>query len=134
MQSTQPESDGEFSFNDRYGVRSSTRWRMPAIVLGIIGLLWIFWAGLHNANPDFRIQLISFAVTGEKEITVRYGINRADAGATTICTLVAKDIDKNVVGQIDEMIEPGPSYVERSTPIATRSAPVTASVLRCRAS
>ncbi len=130
----QPDSEDGFSFNDRYGVRSTTRWRLPAIVLGITGLLWVFWAGLNNANPEFRIQVISFSVTGEKEITLRYGINRANAGATTICTLVAKDIDKNVVGQIDETIEPGPSYLQRLTPIPTRSAPVTASVLRCRVS
>jgi hypothetical protein len=132
MQSTQPDSEGEFSFNDRYGVRPTTRWRLPAIVLGITGLLWIFWAGLNSANPEFRIQVISFSVTGEKEISLRYGITRADAGATTICTLVAKDIDKNIVGQIDETIEPGAAYVELLTPIPARSAPVTASVLRCR--
>jgi len=133
MQSSKPNSSGEFSFNDRYGVRSSKRWRLPAIVLGITGLAWIFWAGLHSANPEFRIEVISFSVTGEREISLRYVIDRADASATTICTLVAKDFDKNVIGQIDETIEPGASHVERLTPIATRSAPVNAAVLRCRA-
>ena len=126
------ESGGEFSFNDRYGIRPTARWIYPALILGIAGVLWVIWAGLHVANPEIRSEVVSYSVTGEREISLRYTINRADPNAIVICTLVAKDIDKTVVGQIDDAIIAGDSRVVRLTPIPTRSTPVTAGIDRCR--
>ena len=50
------------------------------------------------------------------------------------CTLVARDIDKNVIGQIDEVIPAGNSKKELITPIPTRGPAVNADVVRCRES
>jgi hypothetical protein len=132
MQSTGRDSTDEFSFNDRYGIRPAARWIFPAIILGIAGVIWVVWAGLHIANPDIRSEVVSYSVTGEREISLRYTIVRSDPNAKVICTLVAKDIDKTVVGQIDDTIFAGESRVVRLSPIPTRSAPVTAGIDRCR--
>jgi hypothetical protein len=132
MQSTGPESGNDFSFSDRYGIRPRVRWFVPALILGITGVIWVIWAGLHVANPEIRSEVISYSVTGEREISLRYTIDRADPTAIVICTLVAKDIDKTVVGQIDDTIIAGESRVVRLSPIPTRSTPVTAGIDRCR--
>ncbi len=123
----------EFSYEDRYGKAGGNRWVTYAFGLAIVGLLWVFWAGLHHANPAISNQLISFQVTGEKEISVRYSINRNGANQVVICTLKALDQDKSVVGQIDDTIPAGERSSEQTTAIPTRSAPVTASIARCRA-
>lgn len=125
-------SEPEFSFNERYGIKPERAWLAPAIFFGIVGTAWIIWAGLHHANPEIRSELISFSVTSEKEISIRYSMTRADPARPILCTLVARDFDKNVVGQIDDPIEPGKSSVTRITAIPTRSAAVTATVARCR--
>ncbi len=123
----------EFSYEDRYGKAGGNRWVAYAFAISIVGLLWIFWAGLHHANPSIGSQLISFEVTGEKEISLRYSINRTDSDQVVICTLKALDQDKSVVGQIDDTIPAGERFSQQVTAIPTRSAPFTASIARCRA-
>lgn len=123
----------EFSYEDRYGKAGGNRWVAYAFAISIVGLLWIFWAGLHHANPAIGSQLISFEVTGEKEISLRYSINRTNSDQVVICTLKALDQDKNVVGQMDDTIPAGERISQQVTAIATRSAPFTASIVRCRA-
>ena len=123
----------EFSYEDSYGKVGGNRWIAYAFAISIVGLLWIFWAGLHHANPSISSQLISFEVTGEKEISLRYSINRTDSDQVVICTLKALDQDKSVVGQIDDTIPAGERISQRIIAIPTRSAPLTASIARCRA-
>jgi hypothetical protein len=50
-----------------------------------------------------------------------------------VCTLIARDFDKNVVGQIDQEIPAGKSKVELVTDVPTRSESVNADVSSCRA-
>ena len=123
----------EFSYEDRYGKAGGNRWVAYAFAISIVGLLWIFWAGLHHANPTISSQLITFEVTGEKEISLRYSIARTDPNQVVICTLAAKDQDKNVVGQIDDKIIAGKSQSEQTAVIPARSTPFSASIVRCRA-
>ena len=128
------QSEAPFSYNDRYGVRPPSKWQIPAIVCALLGISWLIWAGLHHANPPFRTTLISFSITNQKEISIRYSLERRSATTPFTCTLVARDIDKNVVGQIDEVIPVGKSKIERITLIPTRGPAVNADVVRCRKS
>jgi hypothetical protein len=94
---------------------------------------------LTSLNPDatYKFKAIinggEFEVTGEKEISLRYSINRTDSDQVVICTLKALDQDKSVVGQIDDTIPAGERISQRIIAIPTRSAPLTASIARCRA-
>jgi hypothetical protein len=123
----------DLDFNDRYGVRSSKAWITPAITFALIGGAWLIWAGLHHANPAIRSELISFNVTAEREISIRYTVDRTDPEQVVICTLTASDQDKNVIGQIDETIAAGAGHSEQTTAIPARTAPVSAAIARCRA-
>jgi len=122
----------EFSYNDRYGIRPGNRWLAPAIFFAITGITWLVWAGLHHSNPQIRYSLISYSITSEREISVRYSVQRHDKNLAVICTLIARDIDKNVVGQFDDVIEPGIASLERTTSVQSRGPSVNADVIGCR--
>ncbi|HEX7405961.1 MAG TPA: DUF4307 domain-containing protein [Candidatus Nanopelagicaceae bacterium] len=123
----------ELDFSDRYGQRPM-RWKGLAVVLLVVGGAWLTWAGLHHSRPDLTSTLVSFTIPSESTVSMRYSIDRRDPNSAVICTLVAHDFDKNVVGQIDDSIPAGTAHVDRITLIHTRSAAVSASISRCRAS
>lgn len=122
----------EFSYEDRYGIKPSKGWKLPATILAVIGITWVFWAGLFHAKPEFRITLISFSVLSDEQVSIRYAIQRNDPTTPATCTLQARDVDKNIVGEIQDEITPGRASFERTTSIPTRSAAATALVARCR--
>jgi hypothetical protein len=91
--------------DDRYGAVRRNTWKVPAAILMIIFLPWLMWSAWHHSNPEFRITLISFQNEKADSIDITYIIERRDPSQTLICTFVARDIDKNVVGEIDSRIE-----------------------------
>jgi hypothetical protein len=129
-----PQPDETFDYNDRYGITPRKSWVAPAAVFAVLGLSWTLWAALNHSQPELRSTLYSFSVTGDREITMKYSIDRRDPEATVICTLVSIDIDKNIVGQIDDQIVAGQSHVERTIAIPARIAPVSARIAGCRIS
>jgi hypothetical protein len=129
-----PQSDETLDYNDRYGITPRKRWIAPAAVFALIGLSWTLWAALSHSQPELRSTLYSFEVTGDREITMKYAIDRRDPDAIVICTLITLDIDKNIVGQIDDQILAGQSKVERIVAIPARIAPVSARIAGCRIS
>jgi len=126
------QSGPEFSYEDRYGVRPTKGWVTPAVIIAVIGISWLIWAGLHHSNPNIRASVISFTATTDRAMSIRYEVVRKDKGQVITCTLVARDYDKNVVGQIEDEIGPGLAVVEKNTDIPTRSQGVNADVVACR--
>ena len=122
----------EFSYEDRYGIKPAKGWKLPATLIAIIGIIWIFWAGLFHAKPEFQTTLISFSVLSDEKVSIRYAVQRNDASSAATCTLQARDAKKNIVGEIEDEITPGLAKFERITEIPTRSAAATAIVSRCR--
>ncbi|GBL28597.1 hypothetical protein EMGBS9_04240 [Actinomycetota bacterium] len=113
-------------------MRPTKGWVVPAIVIAVIGISWLIWAGLHHSNPDIRFSVISFTATTDREMSIRYEVVREDKDQVLTCTLVARDYDKTVVGQIEDEIGPGLTVVEKNTDIPTRSQGVNADVVACR--
>jgi hypothetical protein len=128
MQSPEP-----FNYEERYGAAKATRWPAIALVVAILGVGWLMWSALYHSNPPLRSQLVSFTITNDREATVRYFIERGDSQQVVVCTLIARDYDKNIVGQIDQEIGAGKSKVELVTVVPTRSESVNADVSSCRA-
>jgi len=126
------QSGPEFSYEDRYGVRPTKGWVAPAVVIAVMGISWLVWAGLHHSNPNIRASVISFTATTDRAMSIRYEVVRKDIGQVITCTLVARDYDKNVVGQIEDEIGPGLAVVQKNTDIPTRSQGVNADVVACR--
>ena len=128
MQSQEP-----FDYNERYGLRKKRSWVGVALITAIVGVGWITWAGLYHSNPEIRVQLISFKVDSDREVSVRYFVERDSAEAISICTVIARDFYKDIVGQIDVEIPSGKVKVELVSVVPTRSLAVNADVSSCRA-
>ena len=122
-----------FNYEERYGVAKATRWPAIALVVAIVGIGWLMWTALYHSNPSLRSQLVSFTITDDRSASVRYFIERQDSNQVVVCTLIARDFDKNIVGQIDQEIPAGKSKVELVTVVPTRSESVNADVSSCRA-
>ena len=122
-----------FDYEDRYGTKRTSHWIVYATVLALLGGTWVIWAGLHHSNPGIRTTLISFQPVDEKTISIRYEMTRNDKNKKVTCTLIARDYDKNIVGQIDDLIDVGNNTVTREVLIPARAKPVNAAVSRCRA-
>jgi hypothetical protein len=127
------QSEKPFNYEERYGVAKATRWPAIALVVGILGIGWLVWSALYHSNPPLRSQLVSFTITDDRAASVRYFIERQDRNQVVVCTLIARDFDKNIVGQIDQEIPAGKSKVELITEVPTRSEAVNADVSSCRA-
>ncbi len=127
------QSEKPFNYEERYGVAKATRWPAIALVVGIVGIGWLVWSALYHSNPPLRSQLVSFTITDDRAASVRYFIERQDSDQVVVCTLIARDFDKNIVGQIDQEIPGGKSKVELVTDVPTRSEAVNADVSSCRA-
>jgi hypothetical protein len=121
----------EVDLIDRYG-RRPMRWKGLAVALVIVGGGWLIWTGLFHSRPAVTSTLISFSIPSDRAISLRYSIHRRDPKVVIICTLVAHDFEKNVVGQIDESIPAGAAHIEKTTLIPTRSAAVNAAISRCK--
>jgi len=128
MQSQEP-----FNYNERYGLRKKRSWVGIALITAIVGVGWITWAGLYHSNPEIRVQLISFTVDSDREVSVRYFVERDSADAVSICTVIARDFYKDIVGQIDVEIPSGKEKVELVSIVPTRNLAVNADVSTCRA-
>jgi hypothetical protein len=126
-------NESQFDFNDRYGIKPQRAWVKYAALLLVAGISWVIWAGLHHARPELSHQLISFENSDPRNPTIRYSIERRDTNAFVICTLTARDFDKNIVGQIDDLIAAGgANTVERTVAIRTRADAVNVGIARCR--
>ena len=128
MQSQEP-----FDYNERYGLRKKRSWVGVALITAIVGIGWITWAGLYHSNPEIRVQLISFTVDSNREVSVRYFVERDSAEAVSTCTVIARDFYKDIVGQIDVEIPSGKEKVELVSVVPSRSLAVNADVSTCRA-
>ena len=126
------QSQSPFDYNDRYGIKKGQNWLGFAVLIAIAGIGWLTWAGLHHSNPPIRVQLISFTVNSDRETSIRYSVDRDGVEGPVVCTLIARDYYKNIVGQLDEEIPAGQGKIEQRTSVATRIEAVNADVLGCR--
>jgi hypothetical protein len=127
-----PAENDQFDFNDRYGITPARAWVKYAAGFAIVGGGWLLWAGLHQANPALRYELIAFSNTDPRNPEIRFLVERADGAQEVQCTLVARDYEKNVVGQIDITIAAGETYLEPTYVVPTRADAVNVGISRCR--
>ncbi len=119
---------------DRYGIKDRKSWRLIAILVALIGLPWLFWSAWHHSNPEIRVTLVSFQNEKADSIDITYLVQRRDPSTVLSCTLLARDYDKNVVGEIEDRVPASAdSEVTITTTIPARVTPVNAAVLECRA-
>jgi hypothetical protein len=125
-------SEYYFDYNDRYGVKNNRAWIPVAIILAILFGGWLLWSAADHSRPEISKSLISFSTSDPRNTEIRYTVTRRDSSIKAICVLVARDYDKAIVGQIDDLIPAAAqSTIERRVTIPSRADAVNASVVSC---
>ena len=120
----------------RYGISNGKRnhFFIAGILLSITAA-WFIWSGFNAANPDLRSELISFKVIDDQRISISYKITVRDLTKDHSCSVVARDIDKNTVGQVSDLMPAGSLIAGsnlRTVEIATRLPAVNAGIASCQ--
>ena len=121
---------------ERYGIKPKGRSNIWLVIsFATLALLWFIWSGTNFANPAIRSELISFQVIDEQKLSITYSIQVRDLTTSHSCNLVARDFDKNVVGEFfDKMpagtLNAGPNL--RIIEISTRIPAVNAGISGCQ--
>ncbi len=121
---------------ERYGIKASSNRRFiyAGIFLSLVAA-WFIWSGFNAANPALRSELVSFKVIDDQSISISYKITVRDLSKQHSCSLVARDIDKNTVGQVEDVM-PGQSLLPganlRTVEITTRLPAVNAGIASCQ--
>jgi hypothetical protein len=120
----------------RYGFSGgkNKRFFIAGILLSITAA-WFIWSGFNAANPNLRSELISFKVIDDQRISITYKIIVRDLTKDHSCSVVARDIDKNTVGQVRDLMPSGSLQAGsnlRTVEIATRLPAVNAGIASCQ--
>ena len=124
------------ALRERYGIKSAKnpRYLLAGILLTVVAA-WFIWSGYNTANPDVRSELISFKVINDQSISITYKITVRDLNEDHSCSVVARDIDKNTIGQVSDLMPAGtvlPGANLRTVEITTRLPAVNAGITSCQ--
>ena len=119
--------------SDRYIPHQPNRFQKPLLAVAFIALTLVTAFGAYRfANPPIRASLIAFSIISDTEVNVKYSVDRQDPKQILTCTLVAKDMDKTIVGQVEIQVPATTNKsIEMSSQVPTRVRAVTAGVVRC---
>ena len=124
------------ALRQRYGIKEvpkSRNWLLGALI-GIVAA-WFAWSGYNAANPAVRSELVSFKIIDTQSISITYKISVRDNSIDHSCAVVARDIDKNVVGEVTDPMPAEELIVGanlRTVTIPTRLPAVNAGISSCQ--
>ena len=124
------------ALRQRYGIKDlpkSRNWLLGALI-GIVAA-WFAWSGYNAANPAVRSELVSFKIIDAQSISITYKISVRDNSIDHSCAVVARDIDKNVVGEVTDPMPAEELMVGanlRTLTIPTRLPAVNAGISSCQ--
>lgn len=124
------------TLRERYGIKAAKnpRYLLAGILLSVVAA-WFIWSGFNAANPDVRSELISFKVLDDQSISITYKITVRDLDKDHSCSVVARDIDKNTIGQVSDLMPAGTLLAGtnlRTVEITTRLPAVNAGITSCQ--
>ena len=111
----------------------SRNWLL-GVLIGIVAA-WFAWSGYNAANPPVRSELVSFKIIDAQSISITYKITVRDISIDHNCAVVARDIDKNVVGEVTDLMPADSLMVGanlRTVAIPTRLPAVNAGISSCQ--
>jgi hypothetical protein len=120
----------------RYGIKPAGKSRLWIAVISIALICaWFIWSATNFANPKISSTLISFEVISDQKVSITYQVLVRDLAQQHSCTVVAKDRDKNTVGESIDQIPPGTLSAGkniRTIEFSTRLPAVNATISSCR--
>jgi len=119
----------------RYGIKKAGGNRYPLIaVSALIVSAWFIWSGYNAANPEVRSDLISFKNIDDQSISITYSIQARNINIDHSCSLIARDLEKNTVGEVSDLMPAGSLSAgknQRTVVISTRLPAVNAGISSC---
>ena len=119
----------------RYGIKKAGGNRYPLIaVSALIVSAWFIWSGYNAANPEVRSDLISFKNIDDQNISITYSIQVRNINIDHSCSLIARDLEKNTVGEVSDLMPAGSLLAgknQRTVVISTRLPAVNAGISSC---
>jgi len=119
----------------RYGIKPAGKKRnLLTGSLILIVASWFIWSGYNAANPAIRSDLISFKNVDDQSISITYSIQVRNTNIDHSCSLIARDFDKNTVGEISDLMPAGSLSAgknQRTIVISTRLPAVNAGISGC---
>ena len=119
----------------RYGIKKAGGNRYPLIaVSALIVSAWFIWSGYNAANPEVRYDLISFKNIDDQSISITYSIQVRNMNINHSCSLIARDLEKNTVGEVSDLMPAGSLLAgknQRTVVISTRLPAVNAGISSC---
>ena len=119
----------------RYGIKPAGNKRhLLAGSLIIIVASWFIWSGYNAANPEIRSDLISFENIDDQSISITYSIQVRNTNIDHSCSLIARDFEKNTVGEVSDLMPAGSLSAgknQRTIVISTRLPAVNAGISSC---
>ena len=119
----------------RYGIKKAGGNRYPLIaVSALIVSAWFIWSGYNAANPEVRYDLISFKNIDDQSISITYSIQVRNMNINHSCSLIARDFEKNTVGEVSDLMPAGSLFAgknQRTVVISTRLPAVNAGISSC---
>ena len=119
----------------RYGIKPAGKKRY--LLTGSLILIvasWFIWSGYNAANPAIRSDLISFKNVDDQSISITYSIQVRNTNIDHSCSLIARDFEKNTVGEISDLMPAGSLSAgknQRTIVISTRLPAVNAGISGC---
>ena len=119
----------------RYGIKKAGGNRYPLIaVSALIVSAWFIWSGYNAAYPEVRSDLISFKNIDDQSISITYSIQARNINIDHSCSLIARDLEKNTVGEVSDLMPAGSLSAgknQRTVVISTRLPAVNAGISSC---
>ena len=119
----------------RYGIKPapSKRYLFTGVLIFLVSS-WFIWSGYNAANPAVRSDLISFKNIDDQSISITYSIQVRNKNIDHSCSLIARDLEKNTVGEVSDLMPAGSllaSKNQRTVVISTRLPAVNAGISSC---
>lgn len=105
-----------------------------ALVLAVVLLGWMTWAGVRKSNPPVTADVHGFTVVDDHTIRATLRVQRANPARPAICTLQATAENFVQVGERDQTIAGGTQKITMANvEVRTLTRAATITVKGCRA-
>lgn len=104
------------------------------VLLTILGLVWLAWAGLDYANPKLVAMVESFEITSDEEVTATLRVQRDHPEVAGTCQIIAQAVSYQRVGELTiEVPASTQALTEQEISIKTVQRATSVSVVSCTA-
>lgn len=113
--------------------RQRRQWVVVAIVLAVVGTVWLVWAGSYGATGTVTGRVDAFDVRSDTVIDVTVTIDRPDPTRGAECLLYAQAVSYDRVGEITVGVPAGGAGLTTlEIPLRTFKRATTAALENCR--